>query len=197
MWNNDFDFITLHNRLKRLGHDPSEFFSSSDFPYKYSYYRQDKFSKDYSTKNSQYITASHTNWIDQLALYASLNKANGVIESYKLEDIGMKEVGEGKETSEEGVDMFDLYNTNYRLFMIYNIQDTILLAMIEAKVKNIDLLYQLATIANTRISHVLKKTVSLRNLADKFYSSNGYTISNNRSKLYPKAAGKIAGASTL
>ena len=68
--------------------------------------------------------------------------------------------------------------------------------MLEEKNHDIEMLYAVSQITETRVNQCLKKTVCLRNLASKFYKNQGYTISNNRSSLKEKT-GKPRGALTL
>lgn len=137
------------------------------------------------------MTSSYTNWIDQLALYAVINKGAKTLESYSLDYVANLELGESK--ADFDGDISTAFIRDYTKFFKYNIQDAILLHMIESKVKHIDLLYLMSVITGTRPSHVFKKTISLRNLADTFYESKNFVISNNRSKLFPKKKEKIAG----
>ena len=198
-WNLDFDFPTLYNRLTRLGYQPEEAFSSQDFPYKNAYYQLDDKSKSVADRNSKFITSSYTTWIDQLALYANINKPMGVLESYKLDDIAESELGEKKvdltEGEEEGTDITNIFLRNYTKFILYGMQDTMLLAKLERKIKHLDLLNQISTMTATRTSHALKKTVCLRNLADMYYrKKHGMILSNNRAKLFPHSEEKREGA---
>ena len=191
-WNLDFDFITVHNRLLNLGQEPAQYFSPSDFKYKYVYYKRDTISNDPSEKSSIFLTSSYTTWVDQLALYANINKGRGKLESYSLDFVGDYEVGERKDEYEGNIKT--LHFTDYRTFLLYNIQDTMLASLIEEKCNHVDLIYQIATVTSTRTSHAMKKTVSLRNLGGKFYAQRGVVLSNNRSSLFPKQKGKIPGA---
>lgn len=190
-WNLDFDFPTVYNRLVKLGQSPNELFSSSVFPHKEAYYRLDKKANDPAERDSKFVTTSCTNWVDQLALYANIQKPKGKLDSYTLDFVANKEVGDSK-LEYEG-DMSDAVRTNYRAFLHYNIHDTILQYVIEERAKNFDLLYTMAIMTHTRPTSTMKKTISLRNFASIFYSSKGYVISNNRSKLFPEKTEKIPG----
>lgn len=198
-WNLDFDFPTLYNRLTRLGFQPEEAFSSQDFPYKNAYYRLDTKADSIADRNSSFITSSYTTWIDQLSLYANINKPMGVLESYKLDDIAERELGEKKvdltEDEDVGTDITNIFLRNYTRFIVYGIQDVMLLAKLERKIKHLDLLNQISTMTATRTSHALKKTVCLRNLADMYYRKvHGMILSNNRAKLFPHSDEKREGA---
>lgn len=190
-FNMGFDFGTIHNRIINLGEDPAEFFSPKDFEYKKVVFRPDNNSNDISDKSDVFQTTSYTNWVDLLSLYANINKPKGRLESYSLDFIGNLELGEEKDEFEGSI--VDLHFRDYRKFLLYNIQDTILTMMIDDKVKFIDLLYMISIMTRTRISKALKKTICLRNFAEKFYREKGYVISNNRSRLQERHEGKIKG----
>ena len=190
-WNADFDFATIFNRIKKLGQDPAEFFSPKEFPYKDAWYRLDTGATDPANKSSSFMTTSYTNWLDQLALYASINKGAKTLESYTLESVAQEELGAGK--ADYDGEIIDLFQRDYTKFLQYGIQDSILLYRIENKIQHVELLYYMSIMTATRPTHVLKKTISLRNLGNIFYYDNGYIISNNRAKQFPRQAGKIAG----
>ena len=195
-WNLDFDFPTIYNRLIRLGYSPEEAFSSADFPFKNAYFRLDgDLAKPISDRNSLFITSSYTTWIDQLATYANINKPLGVLESYSLNDIAERELGQAKVDLGGGGGIRDIFLRDYYRFIRYSIHDTMLLSMIERKVNHLDILYQIASVTCTRLSHAMKKTTSLRNLADVYYlKEHNMILSNNRSRLYPHTGEKREGA---
>ena len=204
-WNLDFDFPTLYNRLARLGFDPNEAFSSNDFPYKNAYYRlEPNPKKPVADRSSNFITTSYTSWIDMLATYANITKPMGVLESYSLDFVTNKELGENKinlgttdagEDEEDGTDITNVFLRDYYRFVRYSIHDTMLLALLEKKMCHLDLLKSIATMTSTRINKALKKTICLRNMTEYYYrKEHGMILSNNRSRLYPHTGEKKEGA---
>lgn len=204
-WNLDFDFPTLYNRLARLGFDPNEAFSSNDFPYKNAYYRlEPNPKKPVADRSSNFITTSYTSWIDMLATYANITKPMGVLESYSLDFVTNKELGENKidlgttdagEDEEDGTDITNVFLRDYYRFIRYSIHDTMLLALLEKKMCHLDLLKSIATMTSTRINKALKKTICLRNMTEYYYrKEHGMILSNNRSRLYPHTGEKKEGA---
>lgn len=204
-WNLDFDFPTLYNRLARLGFDPNEAFSSNDFPYKNAYYRlEPNPKKPVADRSSNFITSSYTSWIDMLATYANITKPMGVLESYSLDFVTNKELGEHKidlgttdegEDEEDGTDITNIFLRDYYRFIRYSIHDTMLLALLEKKMCHLDLLKSIATMTSTRINKALKKTICLRNMTEYYYrKEHGMILSNNRSRLYPHTGEKKEGA---
>lgn len=198
-WNSHrFDFPYIYNRLKFLLEGTNETIEDvmcpKEIPYKSVKYRIDTVKQDPSDNNSTVNVLSYSNHIDQQNLYANLRKGKGKLESYSLDAVSEIELGEHKEELETNIKTqhFD----NYDNFFKYSCVDTLLLYMLEEKNHDIEMLYAISQITETRVDQCLKKTVCLRNLASKFYKNQGYTISNNRSSLKEKT-GKPRGALTL
>jgi DNA polymerase elongation subunit (family B) len=78
--------------------------------------------------------------LDYLQLYKKYNYESR--HSYKLDSIGELEVGENKTVYEGSLDQ--LYNKDYKKFIEYNRQDTMLLVKIHRKTKFLELANQLA-----------------------------------------------------
>ena len=195
-WNSHrFDFPYIYNRLKFLLEGTNETIEDvmcpKEIPYKSVKYRIDTVKQDPSDNNSTVNVLSYSNHIDQQNLYANLRKGKGKLESYSLDAVSEIELGEHKEELETNIKTqhFD----NYDNFFKYSCVDTLLLYMLEEKNHDIEMLYAISQITETRVDQCLKKTVCLRNLASKFYKNQGYTISNNRSSLKEKT-GKPRGA---
>lgn len=78
--------------------------------------------------------------LDYLALYKK--HASQVKQSYKLDDVGYEEVKENKISYEGSLD--NLYHTNFKRFVEYSLQDTVLLKKIDKKLDYISLHNRLA-----------------------------------------------------
>jgi DNA polymerase elongation subunit (family B) len=192
-WNgNGFDNPYLMNRIYRLGETPENVMCPKDFPYKSVRYRRDTFNQDPADNNNEITVSSYSIYLDAMNVYANLRKGMGKEESYSLDYIGEKEVGLTKDENEEGFKTFHI--TDYTGFALYNIQDTIMMMMMEEKNNDVEALYSVAMMTQTRIEKAMKKTVCLRNLAAKFYKENGAMISNNKAQVLEKPEGKIKGA---
>lgn len=191
-WNADFDIPYLINRINNLGFDPVEICCPIEFPNKQCYYKLDTFKQDPADRSSIYNISGYTNYLDLMCLYANITKPMGKEESYSLDYIGQKVTGMGKDEVVDNMKTFHF--ANFEKFLEYNIQDTVMLAMIEVHTLHIDLAYTVSNITRTRLSKALKKTVCLKNLAGEYAEKQGFVQSNNRAKLYPKMEGKIRGA---
>lgn len=182
---------TIINRIIRLGYDPKLILCPDEMRYKKATIEFDTRNSDPADKCDMIEVTGYSVYLDMLYLYSNLRKS-AKEDSYTLDYIGAKIVGEHKDKVEGDIKTFHL--VDYRKFLLYNIQDTVLLLQIDDKLKDTDLFYKIASLTETRITHALKKTVCLRNLADKFYRERGLVISNNRAKIWPKTGQKAKGA---
>lgn len=162
-----------------------------EFKYKHARYFNDARSTDPANTKHIFDIASWSNWIDELVLYANITKPLGKEDSYTLDYIGKKLTGEEKDKYKGSIKT--LHFDDYFTFIMYNIQDVILLNDIENSTKHIDLLNNIAQMTKTRPSEALKKTVSIRNFAEGFYFEANKVMSNNHSDTVPNT-GKIPGA---
>ena len=115
-------------------------------------------------------------------MFASLRKGMGVRESYALNAIAMEELGDSKLDYTDTSNIKTLPYDCYRKFVAYNIKDVFLLYEIEKKNDDLNMLYSLAKTTRTRISKAMRKTISLKNLAVKFYYDQGFIMGNNHNQ---------------
>jgi DNA polymerase elongation subunit (family B) len=192
-WNgHGFDNPYLMNRIIRLGGNIEQIMCPKEMKYKKVSYRKDFRNQDPADNSSEMTIVGWSIWLDAMNVYANLRKGMGKEESYSLDYIGAKEVGLTKDTVEESIKTFHF--ADYEKFFFYNIQDTVMMMLMEEKNQDVDMLYAVSMITQTRIEKAMKKTTCLRNLASQFYTSNKCIISNNRAKLRNAPEGKIKGA---
>ena len=184
-WNlTKFDIPYIISRISVLGYSPEDIICPPEIPYHYSNLVIDNRNQDYADKGSYYLAANYTNFIDQLLLYAALRKSSKK-ESYRLDDIAQEELKEKKVDYEAiNATIKNLPYVNYELFVEYNLHDTMLLHMIEDKVRDIEMIDTIGVVTNTRVEKAFKKTVSVINLARVFYKKNGFIMSNNHNRDY-------------
>lgn len=105
--------------------------------------------------------------LDYLALYKK--HAGQVKASYKLDDIGLEETGEKKVEYEGSLD--NLYRSNFKRFVEYSLQDTVLLKKIDKKLDYISLHNRLAhqecVLIGTTMGSVALIDTAIINLAHK------------------------------
>jgi hypothetical protein len=141
IWNIAYDIPYILNRLKFRGIDPVTVFCHKDIP---KHLRRCEFHLDKGKKDS-HITdlwswlhcTDYTCWIDAMCLYGRLRKAKGRDSSYKLNDIGAKEVGAGKLEFGEGEGHYDMQMKHQVEYTVYNIIDVLILRVMELKTKDI------------------------------------------------------------
>jgi len=197
IWNASFDMQTIMNRLDKLGRKKENIMCHPDFPLKRCFYYEDRKVQKPADKGDYFESCSYTQYIDLMNLYASLRKASGERESYSLDAICNNELGFAKINYSEVANIKTLPYENYFLFLKYNINDVLLLKQLEEKNKDINMLYSLADETRTRMNKAMRKTISLRNLAHKFYFDQGYIMGNNHNNVYNKdneSNEKFAGA---
>jgi len=195
-WNaNGFDNPYLMNRCVQLGEEPENIMCPPEAPIKKVKYYYDARNSDPADNNSSFSVTGYSVFVDAMNIFANIRKTQGKEESYTLDYIGEKYTGMTKDEQLESFKTFHI--SDYEKFFKYNIQDTVMLMVLEEKNRDIDNLFLLSMITNTRIESVMKKTISLRNLAERYANKIGYIMSNNHAKLKRKIEGKIPGALTL
>jgi len=203
-WNAPFDVKTLLNRASKVKGVPKEEGNSyyGDF-YKFSktarnliipkdfrnkgidffYFKQDNRNQDLANRGSFFKCASYTQWGCQQQNFANLRKGKKQ-DSWSLDRTGELIVKQEKDELPEGVEMYQWLYLNPISFLDYNIQDVMLQVKIEKKVGDTQLIWNIGKVSSTRYEKALKKTVSLKNLARKFYRDKNYVISNNHNASY-------------
>ena len=134
-WNSEgYDIPYMVNRVTRVmsKDDTRRFCLLNQLPKPKTYERFGKAEQTYELVGRVHM--------DYLQLYKKYNYESR--HSYKLDAIGEMEVGETKTQYEGTLDQ--LYNKDWKKFLEYNRQDTMLLYKIHAKLKFLDLANQLA-----------------------------------------------------
>jgi DNA polymerase elongation subunit (family B) len=181
-WNSHFDIQTIKSRLENhLDEKAVNFFCPSDFPFKKVDIRKDEHAIDVSDRAHEFSISGYTIFCDLLYYYASIRKTSkGKKESWKLGDILLEELGESKFEYEGSIK--DAAYMNYEAFLIYSQIDSYRLYQLEEKNGDVDLLYGMSLLTHTRIEKVMRKTISLKNLATTMLFDNGYALCNNHNK---------------
>ena len=180
-WNIKYDFNYLKNRLQNLRENPKDYFCHSDFKpnERILYYYEDKLKFTPKERGDYIMCSSYTQWIDQQSIYFQIRSGQGELESNALNFVAELELKDNKIDYTEVADIKTFCYDNYELFVTYSLKDTILLEKLEEKNKDIDLMYNLSIVTQTRFHKTLKKTISIKNLAWKYYYDNGFIMGNN------------------
>ena len=141
IWNIAYDIPYIMNRLKFRGVDPTTVFCHPDVPRQF---RKCDFHLDKGKKDS-HITdlwswlhcTDYSCWLDAMCLYGRLRKAKGRDSSYKLNDIGAKEIGAGKLEFGDGEGHYDMQMKHQVEYTVYNVVDVLILRVMELKNKDV------------------------------------------------------------
>lgn len=200
-WNMGFDIPYLIERIKVLGYDPADVICHPDFENKVcSYFKDDidrktgKFKKE-EERGDEAIISSYSVYLDQMIQFASRRKGQSVFDRFSLDYIGEVVTGVNK------LDYHHITNNisklpyaNYKIFVFYNIIDTIVQKCIESKTGDIDYIFNKCLINNTRYSKGHRQTVYLTNRGCKEFDLEGYIMGNNVNKTNSKPDDKFPGA---
>lgn len=175
-----FDIKYIINRLFVLNQNPPDYICDPSIPYDYFKLYEDLKNQDFADCGSNFTCSDYSIWIDQMLLFAAIRKGQGKQESYSLDAIVGTELNEAKVSLDDfGGSIKNIPYTNYEHFIEYNLHDTMLLFLLEKQNQDFDTAFTISGITQTRISHIMRKTISVRNLARRFYFENGYVMSNN------------------
>jgi DNA polymerase elongation subunit (family B) len=168
-WNSEgYDIPYMVNRVTRvMGKDDTRRFCLNGHLPKVKKY--ERFGKEESTY--ELVGRIH---MDYLQLYRKYNYEQR--QSYKLDSIGEMEVGENKTQYEGTLDQ--LYNRDWRKFIEYNRQDTMLLWKIHDKLKFLDLANQLAHENGVLFPTVMGSVAMIDNAVINEAHSRGLIVQN-------------------
>lgn len=195
-WNMRFDIPYIIQRIINLGYNPAQIACHPDFEDKIFSYYIDNRAEEVPERCDACKISSYTVYIDQMIQFASRRKAKkGAFASWKLDYIGDVTTGIRKlDYSHITTNIAKLPYLDYKVFVFYNIMDTIVQYCIESKVNDIDFLLNKSMVNNTRYEKVHRQTVYLANRATKFFNSIDLVISNNKNVFNPKPTEKFPGA---
>lgn len=195
-WNMAFDIPYIIARIKKLGYDPAEIMCHPDFKYKEaSYYVDERNKNEYAERGDFASISSYTIYLDQMIQFASRRKGQGQFTSFGLDFIGGLITGVRKLDYHQITPILsELPRKNYKIFVFYNIMDTIVQKCIESKVGDIDYIFGKCISNNTRYAKGHRQTVYLANRGAQEFFNDGYIIGNNINKWNEKPEDKFAGA---
>lgn len=153
IWNIAFDIPYILDRLRFRGVDPKDVFCHPDVPKQWQIceFKLDKGKKDSHITDlwSWLKCTDYTCFLDGMCLYGRLRKAKGRDSSYKLNDIGTKEIGAGKLEFGDGEGHSTMQSDHPVEYTVYNIVDVLILRVMEAKnndVRNLVMLSDASTL---------------------------------------------------
>ena len=189
-WNMAFDIPYVIARIKKLGYNPADIMCHPDFKDKVvSYYVDERNYNEYAERGDHAVISSYSIFADQMIQFASRRKGQAAFPSYRLDDIGFLIAGVRKVNYHHIThDLTMLPKLNYKLFVFYNIIDTIVQKCIEARVGDIDYIYNKSLVNNTRLDKAHRQTIYLMNRGIKSFRTENdkvYIMGNNVNKFHP------------
>lgn len=180
-WNMAFDIPYMYERLIALGYDPKDIMCHKDIEkeFRTARYYIDTRAAEFAERGDFYDISSYTVYLDQLIHFASRRKGQKAFDSYKLDDIGSSVAGIHKlDYSHITTNIAKLPYLNYKVFVFYNIMDTIVQKGIEEKVKDLNYVFGKCLVNNTRYEKCHRQTVYLANRAYSEWFKDGLVIGN-------------------
>lgn len=195
-WNMAFDVPYLIARCIQLGYDPRDIMCHPDFPEKVvRYYIDEDHYNEYAERGDKATISSYTVFLDQMIQFASKRKGQKAYPSYKLDAIGEALVNVKKlDYSKITRRIAELPYKDYKVFVFYNIMDTIIQYCIEHKEKDMNYVLASALANNTRYSKIHRQTAYLTNRVAQMAYNYGFIIGNNANKMSSKPTEKFDGA---
>lgn len=195
VWNMAFDMPYIIERIKNLGYNPEDIICHPDFKTKIAhYYKDTRNENEFAERGDNAIISSYSVYLDQLIHFASRRKGQHAFPDYRLDTIGNLIANVRKlDYSHITTDIAKLPYLNYKIFVFYNIIDTIVQKCIETKVGDIDYVFNKCLINNTRYHKCHRQTVYLVNRGIKEFYNNEFIMgcninrTNKKDDKYPGA----------
>lgn len=197
-WNMSFDIPYIVERIKILGYDPALIMCPPDVKTKLVKYYIDVRNKNKPEQRGDFfIVNGYTVYLDQMVHFASRRKGQSAFDNNKLDYIGQVVAGVNKfDYSNITHDIAKLPYMNYKIFVFYNIIDTIVQHCIENKVNDIGYIFNKCLLNNTRYHKGHRQTVYLTNRGIKEFYQEGFIVGNNvnrNNEKPPKFPGALVG----
>lgn len=195
-WNMAFDIPYIIARIQALGYDPRDIMCDPDFKYKFAEYWVDEKNKnDYPERGDFAIISSYSVYIDQMIQYASRRKGQSRPLSYGLDFISYIVAGVHKlDYKDIAKNIIEFPYKNYKMFVYYNIIDTIAQYCTEFVAEDMNYVFGKALMNNTRYSKVHRQTIYLANRGRKEFYQDGLIMGNNFNRNNEKPTEKFPGA---
>ena len=189
-WNSSaFDMDFIIRRIYYLGYRPEDIMCDPSWEEKIVVNKVDYHHINMPAERSDFTFISgNTILMDLYIQYASRRKSKiGSYASMKLDDIGLLEAGVRKlDYSHITHNISDLPYLAYKIFVLYNIMDVVVLKCIEAVTGDFDYITSKCIINNTPYNKGHRQTNYLINRMAKDWFNKGFIIGNNVNKANQK-----------
>lgn len=181
-WNISFDLPFLIERIRALGGNPDNIVCHPDFNHKVCNYFFDERNKgEIKKRRDEYNISDYTVYLDQMVQFAKIRKSDKSVGSrYKLDIIGEKVLGVGKlDYSNIARTFREFIEKDFKLFVFYNIIDTLVQKCIEDINMDVDYLVNMFLVNCTIYNRIFNETILHHNRGTLEFYENGYIIGNN------------------
>ena len=196
-WNGSaFDIDFIIKRIAYLGYNPEDIMCDQSWEVKVVSNVIDFHNINQPAERGDYTFISgNTIFMDQYIQYASRRKSKiGSFASLKLDAIGELEAGVRKlDYSHITNNISDLPYLNYKIFVLYNMMDVVVLKCIEKVANDFDYITSKCIVNNTPYNKGHRQTTYLINRMAKDWFNKGFIIGNNVNK-WSQKPGKFMGA---
>lgn len=196
-FNAAYDLNYLVARMEKYGIDPRDVVCDKDSARKFYYYKVDdkefdgKF-KEFKERGDYVMCASRITWLDQLIIYASRRKGGAANKSYSLDDTVDKECGIHKlDWSPYAKRFADFCRNNYKVFWLYNINDTVVQYCLEQQTNDILFMFNNTLMMNAPYQKIFRQTNYLISKMTEFYKDHeNVVIGVNTNRFKPRKDNK-------
>ena len=195
-WNMGFDVPYIIARTQRLGYDPCDILCHPDFKNKIAeYFVDERMKSEFAERGDFALISSYSVFLDQMIHFASRRKGQTKFHSFTLDFIG-EAIAKVRKLDYKHIttNIAELPYKNYKIFVFYNIIDTIVQHCIETMTQDINYVFSKCNINNTRYSKAHRQTVYLTNRGVKEFEKDGFIMGNNVNKFNEKPTEKFPGA---
>ena len=196
-YNASYDLPYLVERIKANGADPLPIISDEEFKDKFYYYFVDReMYNEYEERKDYVIMSSKITWLDQMIIYASRRKGQNAISSFSLDNVANQECNVRKLQWSHITNRFRYFPyKDFETFWLYNINDTIVQACLEAQTEDLRYMFNNVIEMNTPFQKIFRQTNYLSSKAQEFYRDHmGVIMGNNLNRFGKKPDVKFPGA---
>lgn len=162
IFNMDFDIPYIEHRLENLGVDPKSIFCHPDFPEQTYYYNRDSHQFDFEKRRSFCECSAYTHFMDVMYLYVGSRRSRGAVREINLNAIAEHELGDTKLDYSEVTSIKWFSRTDYILFILYGMKDSLLLGALDNRTRDLETFYNSCLTSLCQYKDGLKQTISMR-----------------------------------
>ena len=196
-YNSSYDLPYLMARGELHGLNMIKLISDDEFDSQFYYYFIDRDCyNDYEERKDFVQVSSKTVWLDQMIIYPSRRKGQNAISSFSLDNVVNHECKVRKLDWHQYTDQFKFFAyKNFVMFWLYNLNDTIVQACLEAQTEDLRYVFNNVIEMNTPYQKIFRQTNYLASKGMEFYKHHeGVIMGDNINRFGKKPTEKFPGA---